>query len=130
MAGWTALGFVAPGDFVGISGFASVDWVVSDLATLHAGGVMVPLPTNILAEDVRAIIDEAEVRCLMVSAEELAAIAPVIGGCASVKAVIVMDRCVCQIPPWCSFWGLRHARVHARSGQSGCAVASGCGLPL
>ncbi len=38
------------GDFVGISGFASVDWVVSDYATLHAGGVMVPLPTNILAE--------------------------------------------------------------------------------
>ncbi|BDA50881.1 Carboxylic acid reductase [Coccomyxa sp. Obi] len=91
-AGWEALGMVHRGDFVGISGFASVDWVVSDYATLHAGGVMVPLPTNILAEDVRVIIMEAEVRCLMLSAQELIAVAAIIKDCACVRAVVVMDN--------------------------------------
>lgn len=91
-AGWAALGLVAEGDFVGISGFASIDWVASDMATLHAGGVMVPLPTNILAEDVLAIMIEAEVRCLMVSAAEVAGLASVIGKCTCLKSVVVMDR--------------------------------------
>ena len=61
VAGWKALGMVERGDFVGIMGFASMDWLVSDIATTHAGGVMSPLPTNILVEDIKHLILEAEV---------------------------------------------------------------------
>jgi fatty acid CoA ligase FadD9 len=86
---------VRRGEFVGISGFSSVDWVVSDIATTYMGGVVVPLPTNILAEDVAAIIDEAEAACLTVSAAELPALAPVIGQCTTVRNVVVIDRCGC-----------------------------------
>jgi acyl-coenzyme A synthetase/AMP-(fatty) acid ligase len=85
---------VRRGEFVGISGFSSVDWVVSDIATTYMGGVVVPLPTNILAEDVAAIMNEAEVACLMLSSGELAALAPVIGQCTTVRNVVVFDRWV------------------------------------
>ena len=61
VAGWKALGMVERGDFVGIMGFASMDWLVSDIATTHTGGVMSPLPTNILVEDIKHLILEAEV---------------------------------------------------------------------
>lgn len=43
-------------------------------------------------QDVRAIIVEAEVRCLMLSAQELTAVAAVIKDCTCVRAVVVMDR--------------------------------------
>lgn len=43
-------------------------------------------------QDVRAIIVEAEVRCLMLSSQELTAVAAVIKDCTCVRAVIVMDR--------------------------------------
>ena len=52
---------VERGNFVGIMGFASMDWLVSDVATTHTGGVMSPLPTNILVEDIKQLILEAEV---------------------------------------------------------------------
>ena len=61
VAGWKALGMVERCDFVGIMGFASMDWLVSDIATTHMGGVMSPLPTNILVEDIKHLILEAEV---------------------------------------------------------------------
>ena len=61
VAGWKALGMVERGEFVGIIGFASMDWLVSDIATTHMGGVMSPLPTNILVEDIKQLILEAEV---------------------------------------------------------------------
>lgn len=94
VAGWATAQMVKPGEFVAISGFSSVDWIVSDVATTYMGAVVVPLPTNILAEDVSAIINEAEVACLMLSARELAALAPVIGRCTTVRNVVVIDRCL------------------------------------
>ena len=62
VAGWRALHLVSRGEFVGIMGFASMDWLVSDIATTYVGGVMAPLPTNILVEDIEHLILEAEVR--------------------------------------------------------------------
>ena len=62
VAGWKALGMVGRGQFVGIMGFASMDWLVSDIATTYTGGIMSPLPTNILVEDIKHLILEAEVR--------------------------------------------------------------------
>ena len=40
----------------------------------------------------RAIIVEAEVRCLMLSTQELTAVAAVIKDCTCVRTVVVMDR--------------------------------------
>ena len=60
-AGWGALGMAGRGDFVGIIGFASMDWLVCDIAATYVGSVMAPLPTNILLEDIQHLIIEAEV---------------------------------------------------------------------
>ena len=62
VAGWKSLGMVGRGQFVGIMGFASMDWLVSDIATTYTGGIMSPLPTNILVEDIKQLILEAEVK--------------------------------------------------------------------
>lgn len=70
-AGWNALGMVNRGEFVGVIGFASVDWFVSDVATTYMGGIMSPLPTNILVEDIQCLILEAEVRLCQVSETRL-----------------------------------------------------------
>jgi long-subunit acyl-CoA synthetase (AMP-forming) len=44
-AGAQTLQLFGPGDFVGIFGFASADWVITDLACLHRCAVSVPLRT-------------------------------------------------------------------------------------
>lgn len=51
----------------------------------------VPLPTNIQAEDIVKIINEAELTCLICSLGELPNLAPLVGGCETVKNFIVMD---------------------------------------
>ena len=51
-----------------------------------------PLPTNILAEDIREIIKEAECAALVVSLREVPALAPIVGACHTVRKVIIMDR--------------------------------------
>jgi long-subunit acyl-CoA synthetase (AMP-forming) len=60
-AGLGGLGMVQRRDFVGILGFASMDGLVSDIATSYLGAVMAPLPTNVLLEDIQHLIIEAEV---------------------------------------------------------------------
>ena len=70
VAGWKALGMVKRGEFVGIIGFASMDWLVSDIATTYVGSVMSPLPTNILVEDIKHLIQEAEVIITWHSADD------------------------------------------------------------
>ena len=52
----------------------------------------VPLPTNIVAEDILDIMKEAECAALMVSVQEAPALANVIGGVTSLRSVIVMGR--------------------------------------
>ena len=71
VAGWRALGMVGRGQFVGIMGFASMDWLVSDIATTYMGGVMAPLPTNILVEDIKHLVLEAEVCSRGVAMQEV-----------------------------------------------------------
>ena len=53
----------------------------------------VPLPTNILAEDICEIIQEAECAALVLSLQEVSALAGVLGACTSVRNIIVMGRC-------------------------------------
>lgn len=50
-----------------------------------------PLPTNIQAEDIVKIINEAELTCLICSIGELPNLAPLVGNCETVKAFVVMD---------------------------------------
>lgn len=50
-----------------------------------------PLPTNIQAEDIVKIINEAELTCLVCSLAELGNLAALVGGCKTVRTFIVMD---------------------------------------
>ncbi len=52
----------------------------------------VPLPTNITAEDVVKVINEAELVGMACSVDELATLAPVLGGCPTLRTFIVMDH--------------------------------------
>ena len=60
-------------------------------AFCSAGVTTVPLPTNIQAEDIVKIINEAELTCLVCSLGELPNLASLVGGCATVKTFVVMD---------------------------------------
>ena len=63
-----------------------------------AGGVNVALPTNIAAEDAAKVIDEAELVGMACSVDELAALAPVLGACRTLRTFIVMDHAGCPSP--------------------------------
>lgn len=52
----------------------------------------VPLPTNIVAEDVREIIRDAECAALVISLQEVPALAGVLAACTSIRTIIVMGR--------------------------------------
>ena len=56
------------------------------------GGVNVALPTNITAEDVAKVINEAELVGMACSVDELATLAPVLGACRTLRTFIVMDH--------------------------------------
>ena len=57
----------------------------------HAGVTTVPLPTNIQAEDIVKISNEAQLTCLTCSLGELPSLAPVMCNCKTVKTFVVMD---------------------------------------
>ena len=59
---------------------------------LWPGGVNVALPTNITAEDVAKVINEAELVAMACSVDELATLAPVLGACRTLRTFIVMDH--------------------------------------
>ena len=50
-----------------------------------------PVPLNVQAEDIVTIIDEAELACLICSLDELGNLSRLVGGCTTVKKLIVMD---------------------------------------
>lgn len=57
-----------------------------------SGAVAVPLPTNIMAEDVCEIIKDAECAALVISVQEVPAVAGVLAACTSIRTIIVMGR--------------------------------------
>ena len=61
------------------------------VTSYHAGVTTVPLPTNIQAEDIVKIINEAELTCLICSIGELPGLVSLVGGCETVKTFVVMD---------------------------------------
>ena len=50
-----------------------------------------PLPTNIQAEDIVKIINEAELTCLICSIAELPNLVSLVGQCETVKTFVAMD---------------------------------------
>ncbi len=62
------------------------------------GGVNVALPTNITAEDVAKVINEAELVGMACSVDELATLAPVLGACHTLRTFVVMEHEGCANP--------------------------------
>ncbi len=89
--GWFHQNRVRAGDFVGICGFASTDWVVADLACLYLGAISVPLQSNLAAEELAQIATETELACLVCSADQLDTLRGVLESCATLRSVTVID---------------------------------------
>jgi fatty acid CoA ligase FadD9 len=90
-SGLRRAGLVAEGAFVGVCGFASIDWVVADLACLYLAAVSVPLPTAATAVELRPIAREARLACIVCSLEQLGLVTETLAGAPSVASVVVMD---------------------------------------
>jgi fatty acid CoA ligase FadD9 len=84
-------GLVAPGDRVLVCGFASVEWVVADLACLYLAAVSVPLQTRLPAGDLRQILAETAPGVAVCSLDQLESVAAALGHRTTVRALVVMD---------------------------------------
>lgn len=90
-AAWHRDGVVA-GDFVAVLGFTSAGYTVLDLATIHLGGVAVPLQAGAGLEQLRSILDETEPTVFAVDTAHLdIAVDAVLAG-ATPRALIVFDH--------------------------------------
>ncbi|MGY0499164.1 carboxylic acid reductase [Nocardia sp. FBN12] len=90
-AAWHRDGVIA-GDFVAVLGFTSADYTVLDLATIHLGGVAVPLQAGAGLEQLRSILDETEPTVFAVDTAHLdIAVDAVLAG-ATPRSLIVFDH--------------------------------------
>jgi len=90
-SGLLRMGVGLPGDFIGIYGFASIDWVVADLACLYLSAVSVPLQTIATAEELRPIFAETRPTCIVSSLELIDVIAAALPAAPGVRAVVLVD---------------------------------------
>jgi fatty acid CoA ligase FadD9 len=84
-------GLADTGAFVGICGFGSIDWVVADLACLYLAAVSAPFQTGMSPTDLKQVIQDTELSCIVCSAEQLESIESVLPQCPSVKSLVVID---------------------------------------
>lgn len=90
-AAWQHEGVLA-GDFIAVLGFTSADYTVVDLATIHLGGVAVPLQAGAGLDQLRSILDETEPTVFAVDTAHLGiAVDAVLAG-ATPRALIVFDH--------------------------------------
>ncbi|RYF06248.1 MAG: hypothetical protein EOO40_09355, partial [Deltaproteobacteria bacterium] len=87
------------GDFVGIFGFASADYVVTDLACLYGGAVSVPLRTAMPTHELCHVILQAGLRCIFCSQEQLPRLAAVLPSCPGVQSIVVIDGFAAPLTP-------------------------------
>lgn len=80
-----------PGDFIGVLGFTSVDYVVQYLACIRLGAVFVPLQTSSTAAQLSPIVAETAPRILAVSAESLTTAVDVVIEAPSIERLVVFD---------------------------------------
>jgi fatty acid CoA ligase FadD9 len=90
-AAWHRDGVVA-GDFIAVLGFTSADYTVVDLATIHLGGVAVPLQAGAGLEQLRSILDETEPTVLAVDTEHLGSAVDAILAGVTPRSLIVFDH--------------------------------------
>lgn len=84
-------GGLRPGDFVGVLGFTSIDYVVHYLACIRLGAVFVPLQTSSTAAQLAPIVAETSPRILAVSVESLGTAVDVVLEAPSVQRLVVFD---------------------------------------
>ncbi len=105
-----------PGDRVAILSENRYEWPVSDLAIHGQGGISVPIYPTLIAEQIRFMLENAEVSIVIVSnasqREKLRGIAP-----ASVKTVVHLDPLPVEAATDCSWESLvaHGAELRARS---------------
>ncbi|MEB4208620.1 carboxylic acid reductase [Mycobacterium sp. 94-17] len=80
-----------PGDFVGVLGFTSIDYVVHYLACIRLGAVFVPLQTSSTAAQLGPIVAETQPRVLAASVESLDTAVDVVADAPSVQRLVVFD---------------------------------------
>jgi fatty acid CoA ligase FadD9 len=86
-----ASGLAAPGELVAIHGFASIDWVIADVACLYLGAPSLPLQTSLRAQELAHVAGEAHPRCIVASVDALATLAPIIDDPA-LRGIVVIDE--------------------------------------
>ncbi|MGW5919452.1 carboxylic acid reductase [Nocardia fluminea] len=90
-AAWHRDGVVA-GDFIAVLGFTSADYTVLDLATIHLGGVAVPLQAGAGLEQLRSILDETAPTVFAVDTAHLTIAVDAILAGATPRSLIVFDH--------------------------------------
>ena len=84
-------GGFAPGDFIAVLGFTSIDYATVYLTCLRLGAVFVPLQTSSTAAQLAPIIAETEPRIFAVSLESLDVAVDVLIDGPSVQRLVVFD---------------------------------------
>nr|WP_305861159.1 carboxylic acid reductase [Amycolatopsis sp. CA-230715] len=80
------------GEFVGILGFTSVDYLTLDLACVHLGAVSVPLQSGASAGNLKPIVAETEPRILASSVELLDTAVEIALVSTSLRRLVVFDH--------------------------------------
>ena len=79
------------GEIAGIYGFGSIDYVITDLACLHAGIASAVLQMGMPAEDLGHLVNEARLASIVVALESLPDVLAVLPDCPSLRSIVVMD---------------------------------------
>lgn len=83
---------VGPDDFVATLGFADVDYVVAEIATVRLGAVAVPLQAGASARQLADIVAEVAPKVIAADTENLSVAVEVAEGCPSVRRIVVLDH--------------------------------------
>lgn len=83
---------VNAGDVIATLGFAGIDYVVTELATLRLGAVAVPLQAGASARALTDIARETQPTVIAADGDNLAVAVEVAGQCRTVRAILVLDH--------------------------------------
>ena len=80
-----------PSEIVGIYGFGSVEYVVADMACLYAGLPSAMLQMGMPPGDLRQVVAEAELACIICTADSFTEVRAAVAGCGSLRAFVLID---------------------------------------